>query len=275
LTVALVAVGLWAMRGRGTVSTAARADYWRGAVAIGLDHPWRGTGPGTFGSIYPLYKGAGSDEEPQSAHNSYLQMWCDSGVLAAVVFGALWVAGVWRRPGDLWQMAATAGLAGFVVHQGLDFDLYVPGVAVPAFLLLGVGRDRSEEPARKRSPVGLMSVALAVAAWSGWQLATHGLTARNPQAWLAASEAALARGDGEQAVAAVREAVARDTYRASLHWRLAEVELRVHGLTPEGLAALREAARLNPTKNQYRAAFEAAEQKFRQAGGALLESAPR
>ena len=66
----------------GLSSASARGDYWRGAVAIALDHPWLGTGPGTFGSIYPKYKTA-TTEEAQLVHNSYLEMWSDSGVAAS------------------------------------------------------------------------------------------------------------------------------------------------------------------------------------------------
>ena len=62
----------------GWASAAARGDYWRGAVAIARDHPLFGTGPGTFGSIYPKYKTA-TTEEAQLVHNSYLQMASDSG----------------------------------------------------------------------------------------------------------------------------------------------------------------------------------------------------
>ncbi len=53
----------------GTTSLESRMDYWRGAVAIAKDHPWVGTGPGTFGSIYPKYKTA-LTEEAQAVHNS-------------------------------------------------------------------------------------------------------------------------------------------------------------------------------------------------------------
>jgi O-antigen ligase len=132
------------LMGLGTGSISSRGDYWRGAVAIARDHPWRGTGVGTFGSIYTSYKTATS-EEARQVHNDFLEMWCDSGVLAFVVFGMLWVVALRdgfelarQRHGDAASLAICAALAGWVVHGLVDFDLYVPGVAMPAFILLGM-----------------------------------------------------------------------------------------------------------------------------------------
>src|SRR5579871_2774893 len=84
LLVALIGVLVLGQRGgahRGSASSLeARTDYWHGAMSIVKDHPWVGTGPGTFGSIYPKYKTA-LTEEAQAVHNNYLQMWSDSGIL--------------------------------------------------------------------------------------------------------------------------------------------------------------------------------------------------
>ena len=97
LVVALAVVVVLGQRGGllhfGAQSVESRMDYWRGAVAIAKDHPWVGTGPGTFGSIYPKYKTA-LTEEAQTVHNNFLQMWSDSGVLAFVAFALLWIVAV-------------------------------------------------------------------------------------------------------------------------------------------------------------------------------------
>lgn len=129
--------------GIGTRSMQARVDYWRGAVAIARDNLLWGTGPGTFGSIYPKYKTA-QTEEAQLVHNGFLQMWSDSGVLAFVAFAALWAVALRDamrlarvRSGDAAAVAICAGLTGWVVHCFVDFDLHVPGVAYSAFILLG------------------------------------------------------------------------------------------------------------------------------------------
>ena len=121
-------------------------------MAIARDHFWLGTGPGTFGSIYPKYKTA-QTEEAQLVHNNFLEMWSDSGLPAFIVFAALWLLAIkdgfrlaGQRRGDVGAVAVCAALTGWVVHGLVDFDLYVPGVAIPAFLLLGISA-RSERTA--------------------------------------------------------------------------------------------------------------------------------
>ena len=155
--VVVLAGVLLVSKSRGPESLQARLDYWRGAEAIARDHLWLGTGPGTFGSIYPKYKTALS-EEAQLAHNSFLEMWSDSGVIAFVVFALMWLVALkdgWKlvrhRPGDAAATAVYAATTGWVVHGLVDFDLYVPGVAMPAFLLLGTLQGLKELP--KVSPV--------------------------------------------------------------------------------------------------------------------------
>jgi tetratricopeptide (TPR) repeat protein len=136
----------------GTESLESRTDYWRGAIRIIRDHPWIGTGPGTFGSIYPMYKTA-LTEEAAAVHNNFLQMWSDSGVLAFVAFAALWVMAVRdsirlarKRAGDVAAAAICGALVGWTVHGLVDFDLYAPGVALPVFVLLGTLQGLKELP---------------------------------------------------------------------------------------------------------------------------------
>lgn len=127
----------------GASSLEARVDYWRGAVAIVKQHPWLGTGPGTFGSAYLPYK-TGTTEDARLVHNDYLQMWSDAGLVAFLAFvgmGALAVrdavALAWQRRGDPAAMALCAALTGWAVHILVDFDSFSPGVAWPVFVLLG------------------------------------------------------------------------------------------------------------------------------------------
>ena len=290
-------------------------DYWRGAVAIIKDHPWVGTGPGTFGSIYPKYKTA-MTEEAQAVHNSYLQMWSDSGVLAFVAFALLWIVGVWdafrlarQRIGDAAAMAICGALAGWAVHGLLDFDLYAPGVALPAFILLGIVQGLKELPRtdsvtprrRENWLVGAICAFVLVAVlWTeGRALAAdflhsraHELAAENPlEALDTAKEAAdlvpwnarlrttvgdMARlaGKPDEAIEAYRDAIQDDPFRASLWWRLAGAKKALHGTDAEVLELLRKAVALNPTNTRYSQALATAEESVRQSSPALLESEP-
>ncbi|NQU11754.1 O-antigen ligase family protein, partial [bacterium] len=147
-----------------STSIEARLDYWRGAVAIIRDHPWTGTGPGTFGSIYPMYKTA-LTEQAQLAHNSYLQMWSDTGLAAFLVGLGLWGVALkeaWRlardRRGDPAALAILTALVGWVVHCLVDDDFYVPALALTAFMLMGalqgLKQPAWQDPTRQILPPG-------------------------------------------------------------------------------------------------------------------------
>lgn len=319
LLLVLVAVFVAAERGGlihlGAQSLEARTDYWRGAIAIVRDHPWVGTGPGTFGSIYPKYKTA-LTEEAQAVHNNYLQIWSDSGVAAFIAFALLWIVAVRdafrltrRRKGDAAAIAICGALVGWAVHGLVDFDLYVPGIALPVFILLGSIQGLKELPRtdmvtprrranwlvgaacagmllavlriegralaasyayaqaqelRKINPLGSLEEAKRAAKLAPW----------NPFFQSGMGEIALRAGRPEAAIAAYREAVADDPYRASCWWHLAEARKAVHGVDTETLEVLRKAVELNPTEIAYSNALVAAEKSVRQPPRTLLESDP-
>jgi putative inorganic carbon (HCO3(-)) transporter len=299
----------------GAQSLEARTDYWRGAIAIAKDHPWVGTGPGTFGSIYPKYKTA-LTEDAQAAHNDYLQILSDSGVAAFIAFVLLWIVAIHdafrltrRRKGDAAAIAICGALVGWTVHGLVDFDLYVPGLAFPMFLLLGSAQGLKElprtdlvTPRRKANwLVGLVCAGIlfsvlwvegrALAAsyafmraqelrqtnpWASLEEAQRAtrLASWNPQYQSGLGELALLVGKPELALAAYQEAIADDPYRSSRWWHLAKARKVVYGVDGETVDILRKAVELNPTEMSYSNALAAAEKSVRQAPDTLLKSAP-
>jgi O-antigen ligase len=299
----------------GTGSLEARTDYWRGAIRIIKDHPWIGTGPGTFGSIYPMYKTT-LTEEAAAVHNNFLQMWSDAGVLAFVAFAALWVVAVRdsfrlarERAGDVAAAAICGALVGWTVHGLVDFELYVPGVALPACVLLGTLQGLKELPRtdtvtpRRRENWLVAGVCVALVAAVLWiecralAAAFMGEEARrmetiNPVAALdenervvrlapwnsrlqsSLGETALRAGSTEEAFAAYRHAIECDPYRASGWWQLARAKMAAHGVDTEVLQLLSKAVMLNPTNPRYSQALAAAKESVRQSTGTLLESDP-
>jgi len=243
-------------------------------------------------------------------------MWSDSGALAFVAFALLWIVGVRdsfrlarQRVGDAAAMAVCGAMAGWSVHGLVDFDLYSPGVALPAFMLLGTVQGLKELPRtdsvtprrRENWLVGaICAVVLAAVLWTeGRALAAdylheraQELAAVNPLEGLdaakraadlvpwnsrfesAAGDMAFSAGRRDEAIAAYRDAIQDDPYRASGWWRLAEAERATHGIDVEVLHLLRKAVELNPTNTRYKQALAAAEESVRQSHPALLESKP-
>jgi tetratricopeptide (TPR) repeat protein len=196
-----------------------------------------------------------------------------------------------------------------VVHNLMDFDLYVPGVALPAFLLLGVLQGLKELPRHKpvalreqsRLAVGAVGAAVVAAVmWmEGRSLAASyangraqqlrrvspaaamtsarraiELAPRNPYYHAAAGDLAVEMGRFDEAVGFYRAAIECDPYRASYHWRLARALATAGGRTDQVIEELRKAHNLNPTKQRYREELEAAQESVRQPASGLLESAP-
>lgn len=128
---------------KGATSVGARFGYWAAAVEEWKAHPIMGSGPGTF-DIYYAERKEPEWEMTRLAHNDYLQQASDSGTAGALTY-TLWIAWIlfmyfrknrlWKRPLALgvWLGALGWGLQSFV-----EFGLYVPGIAWPAFIWMGL-----------------------------------------------------------------------------------------------------------------------------------------
>jgi len=79
-----------------------RDVIWRGAVAMGSDHPFTGWGVRTFHEVFPYMNEIG-DKRVGSWHNDLLQLYMESGILAVGAYVWLLTAAVaagvrtWRR----------------------------------------------------------------------------------------------------------------------------------------------------------------------------------
>jgi O-antigen ligase len=125
---------------RGAPSAGARLTYWKVAWDNAREHPILGTGPGTFAAVYRAKKPPEA-EPTRLAHNDYLQQATDSGWPGLVLYGGFilgMLAGA--RPArwtSAWPSAAWLGVAGWALQSLVEFGLYIPALAWPAFLWLG------------------------------------------------------------------------------------------------------------------------------------------
>ena len=67
------------------ISYEIRLEYWKAALMMIKEHPLLGFGPGTFAVLYPVFK-TKLAEETIMAHNSFLQLWAESGFFSLVCF---------------------------------------------------------------------------------------------------------------------------------------------------------------------------------------------
>jgi O-antigen ligase len=195
---------------------------WRPAWAMWCDHPWFGVGPAHFGPRFPQYRPVvnqpGTDlylqHDPGYAHNDYLNLLVDWGLLGAVIVLAAWalfysdVFRSWkyvqRSQNDLIAkrsnrasvvMGGSLGLLAILVHSFVDFNMHIPANAILAVTLMALvsghfrfATERNWHTVRLpvRIPANLVLIAgLIFLGRSAW-------TATVERHWLTVAEAASA-----------------------------------------------------------------------------------
>jgi O-antigen ligase len=143
--------------------TTGRAHFWSVTVDIIKTHPWIGTGLGAFGVVYTGYDSRNGTYRLEQAHNDYLQVLSDGGIIGAVIalffVVNLFRMGFTRRDSrdDFRRGVATGAMAGcfaVLVHSFFDFTLHTPANAL-LFLVMAAlatmnGRVEDVQTRRKK-----------------------------------------------------------------------------------------------------------------------------
>lgn len=122
-------------------STIMRLNYWRGALEIIKAHPLVGVGLGNFNLKWSRY-----------AHNSYLQIWAEMGILG--LFSFIWIIcavikSYFKNSAELLYKNQAACLftasAVFLIHNFLDFTFFLPEVVFVWWVILGLNMAGDQE----------------------------------------------------------------------------------------------------------------------------------
>jgi O-antigen ligase len=141
--------------------TTGRAHFWSVTLEIIKAHPWLGTGLGAFGVIYTHYDSRNGLYRLEQAHNDYLQIISDTGVLGALVafgFVILLFRQAFKRTKsrDVFRrgvaLSAIGGCFAVLVHSMFDFTLHTTSNALLFLVLcaLATMNGRIEQAPRKR-----------------------------------------------------------------------------------------------------------------------------
>jgi len=133
-----------------------RQDTWH----IFRAHPWTGTGLGTLRVVFPAYETLYDGKIVNHAHNDYLEMLADTGVLGglccASFLGVLFVVSLKQLLVTDNSFAAALHLSGlvaccgFLVHSLVDFNLHMPANALLFFLMTLLATAQIPRSAAKR-----------------------------------------------------------------------------------------------------------------------------
>ncbi len=127
-----------------------RMAIWQAAWDMFQANPWLGAGPGNFDLAYPAFALPGWPVLPGHAHNFYLNLLAETGVLGLAAYLGLLIfligkslKGHWQRraspdPGWYGTALAGVGLAAFLTVYQLFDNLYVHSMTAQAGLIFGL-----------------------------------------------------------------------------------------------------------------------------------------
>ena len=145
------------------ISANGRVSMYRDTWQIFIHHPWDGTGLGTLRTVYPQYESDYNGLAVDHAHNDYLELLADMGLVGGLCGLSFILLLFWRgftnlrlletRSGRAICAAFMTACAGLLLHSLVDFNLHIPSNAL-IFLLLAclATSDVSEPNARVTVP---------------------------------------------------------------------------------------------------------------------------
>lgn len=125
-----------------------RQDPSAYALKIIQDYPAVGSGPGSFYTVFPRYRGPEVAELFEHAHNDYAQFAAESGVIGLGLLGlmvawslAIAIRAQYIRRDPLMRglsFASIMGIVAILIHSSVDFNLQIPSNALLFMVLLAL-----------------------------------------------------------------------------------------------------------------------------------------
>ncbi len=142
-------------------ATIERLAHWGAALAMWRDHLWLGVGFGNYAAVYPAYAIGRWLDPLGHAHNYYLNIAAETGLVGLLAYGLFWLNAFrlgWQavRRSTGFQRAVAAGGLGTLVHLSLHNmvdNLFVQGMYLQVGIVLGllclIYRARIDNPNRR------------------------------------------------------------------------------------------------------------------------------
>jgi O-antigen ligase len=122
-----------------------RRAHWQAALGMFEDSPWLGVGIGNYAVAYPRYALPKWEDPLGHAHNYYLNVLAEAGLVGFLPYLALWTLVFWYawravQRGKGWTAGVAAGVFGVLVSLSIHnlFDnLFVHAMYIQVGLVIG------------------------------------------------------------------------------------------------------------------------------------------
>lgn len=143
-----------------------RRAIWQNSVDLIGDYPITGLGLAGFEMVYATYALLTHVGYTAHAHNLWLNMWLNQGIVGVMALAGMVLNAVWPKPSSVWRVPALLTLGVILLH-GLVDDPYYGGAALPVvFVPLGL-LIRSDSTASAASTARRLTRQPAFAMWIG------------------------------------------------------------------------------------------------------------
>jgi hypothetical protein len=140
-----------------------RRAIWQNSVDLISDYPITGLGLAGFEMVYSTYVLLTHVGYTAHAHNLWLDMWLNQGIIGVIALAGMVLNAVWPKPSSIWREPALLALGVILLHGLVDDPYY--GVALPVvFIPLGL-LIRSDSAAALEAMAKRSKLQPALAVW--------------------------------------------------------------------------------------------------------------
>lgn len=249
-----------------------RLVYWQDSLELVRRFPLTGTGFGSFIDVYPSVKTAKTQLTVDHAHNDYVELATDGGLVSLLLVAGFYgvvirrVLPAWRRrqsrQSSFLVLGSLTGLVAIGLHSMTDFNLHIGANALYLFWLLALavaashnrsgGKSLSELPRTSLRRTVLGGTLLAAGLLAALLFNLGVLTAQRGFASVEKVDLAQVETASErQDIRSVAAFAARwDPLERRYRYALANADLSL-GFVTRGLEHYAQALRLGPVRGEY------------------------
>jgi O-antigen ligase/tetratricopeptide (TPR) repeat protein len=144
-----------------------RLDFWKDSINIIKDFPVTGSGAGSFIDIYPSYQTVNGTLTVPHAHNDYIQLAVETGIIGILLAGSFIVVlfyktySVFLARKDAYSvyiyMGSITGILSILIHSVTDFNFQIGANGLWFFFLAGLAVSAANTGMRADSSVTRLS----------------------------------------------------------------------------------------------------------------------